>query len=182
MSGVGDFITGVFDGIESAWNGLTEFVSGVFDGIAGAVDSLVTGVKGFINGVIGGINAAIGIINKIPGVEISKIPQLQRGTDYWQGGFAYMNEGGRGELTYLPNGSQVIPHDISVQYAKEAARQNASVEPLDMQELGQYIVQAVTTQGAQNASALENGISKMRMVMDRRETARMMTDLGFARG
>jgi phage-related protein len=39
-----------------------------------------------------------------------------------------MNEGGRGELTYLPNGSQVIPHDISVQYAKEAARQSRTTE------------------------------------------------------
>ena len=35
-----------------------------------------------------------------------------------------MNEGGRGELTYLPDGTQVIPHDISVKYAKEAARAN----------------------------------------------------------
>ncbi|MEG1463197.1 MAG: hypothetical protein RSC48_08795, partial [Anaerorhabdus sp.] len=40
----------------------------------------------------------------------------------WQGGFARMNEGGRGELTYLPNGSQIIPHDISMRYAKETAR------------------------------------------------------------
>ena len=37
-----------------------------------------------------------------------------------------MNEGGRGELVHLPNGAQVIPHDISVTYAKEAARANAS--------------------------------------------------------
>ena len=43
-----------------------------------------------------------------------------------------MNEGGRGELTYLPNGSQVIPHDISVKYAKESARINAAAEPLDL--------------------------------------------------
>ena len=43
-----------------------------------------------------------------------------------------MNEGGRGELTYLPNGAQVIPHDISVQYAKEAARANRGVESIDL--------------------------------------------------
>ena len=49
---------------------------------------------------------------------------MHHGTDDWQGGFARMNEGGRGELTYLPNGAQVIPHDISVKYAKEAARAN----------------------------------------------------------
>ena len=30
------------------------------------------------------------------------------------------------------HGSQVIPHDISVQYAKEAARANASAEPVDL--------------------------------------------------
>ena len=43
-----------------------------------------------------------------------------------------MNEGGRGELTYLPNGSQVIPHDISVKYAKEAAKNASSIESLDL--------------------------------------------------
>ena len=77
-----------------------------------------------MNGVISGINAAVGLINMIPGISIGYIPYLARGTDDWQGGFARMNEGGRGELTYLPNGTQVIPHDISVKYAKEAARIN----------------------------------------------------------
>ena len=128
MGTVGSIISGVFDGIQNAWSGLTGFVSGVFNGIGGAVQDLVNQVKGFVNGVIGGINGAIGIINKIPGVSIGAIPYLAHGTPDWPGGFAYMNEGGRGELTYLPNGSQVIPHDISVQYAKEAARQSRTTE------------------------------------------------------
>lgn len=124
MSNVGSFISGIFEKVEGAWDGLTSFVSGVFDGISGAVSELVNTVKGFVNGVISGINSAIGLINMIPGVNIGTIPYLARGTDDWQGGFAVMNEGGRGELTYLPNGAQVIPHDISVKYAKEAARAN----------------------------------------------------------
>ncbi len=124
MGKVRSFITGVFDGIKSAWSGLTSFVNGVFSGIGSAVNQLVSQVKGFVNGVISGINAAVGLINMIPGVSIGYIPYLARGTDDWQGGFARMNEGGRGELTYLPNGTQVIPHDISVKYAKEAARVN----------------------------------------------------------
>lgn len=123
---IGSFISSVFQGIEDAWNGLKGFVSGVFDGIFSAVQSLVSAVKGFVNGVIGGINGAIGLINMIPGVSIAAIPYLLHGTDDWSGGFARMNEGGRGELVYLPGGAQVIPHDISVQYAKEAARANAS--------------------------------------------------------
>ena len=127
MTKVGDFISGVFNGIKSAWNGLTGFVSGVFDGISSAVQELVSSVTGFINGVIGGINSAIGLINKIPGVSIGTIPYLAHGTDDWQGGFAYMNEGGRGELTYLPNGSQVIPHDVSMKYARESAKANNGI-------------------------------------------------------
>lgn len=124
MGNVRNFITGVFNAIKSSWNGLTSFVSGVFSGIASAVNQLVSQVKGFVNGVISGINAAVGLINMIPGVSIGYIPYLARGTDDWQGGFARINEGGRGELTYLPNGAQVIPHDISVKYAKEAAHIN----------------------------------------------------------
>lgn len=126
MGNVRSFITGVFSGIQSAWTGLTSFVSGVFSGIGSAVQTLVGQVKGFVNGVIGGINAAIGVINMIPGVSIGSIPYLLHGTDDWAGGFARMNEGGRGELIYLPDGTQVIPHDISVKYAKEAAQANTA--------------------------------------------------------
>lgn len=125
MGRVSSRIQGVFTAITNSWNGLRSFVSNVFSGIGNAVQRLVNQVKGFVNGVIGGINAAIGLINKIPGVSISRIPQLYRGTDDWAGGFAYMNEGGRGELVMLPSGTQVIPHDVSMRYAREAGRAHA---------------------------------------------------------
>lgn len=79
MGKVGEKISNVLQGIQNSWNGLTGFVSGVFGGIEGAVSSLVGSVKGMVNGVIGGINGAIGIINKIPGVHIGRIPKLERG-------------------------------------------------------------------------------------------------------
>lgn len=79
MGKVGEKISNVLKGIQNAWNGLKDFVGGVFGGIEVAVQSLVGSVKGFVNGVIGGINGAIGIINKIPGVHIGKIPKLERG-------------------------------------------------------------------------------------------------------
>jgi len=122
MDKVSSKVSGVFSAIQGAWSGLTSFVSGIFSGISGSVETLVSQVKSFVNGVIGGINAAVSLINKIPGVSISKIPMLARGTDDWQGGFARINEGGRGELVNLPNGSQVIPHDVSMRYAREAGR------------------------------------------------------------
>lgn len=182
MSKVGGVIKSVFSGIQSAWNGLTSFVSGVFSGIGDAVSSLVNTVKGFVNGVISGINAAIGLINKIPGVNIGTIPYLAHGTDDWYGGFAYMNEGGRGELTYLPNGSQVIPHDISVKYAKEAARSNTAAASLDLVALGDYIIAAMTEVGARQGEGLEKGISKMGVYFDRRQVGRVMDDMGYSRG
>lgn len=123
---IGNYITGIVDGVKGAWDGLVSFASGVWNGICDGFESMVDGIKGLINGVISGINGAIWVINCIPGVEISEIDYLMHGTDNWRGGFAYMNEGGRGELVNLPNGSQVIPHDISVHYAKEAARANNS--------------------------------------------------------
>lgn len=125
MDRVSSKITGVFTAITNSWTGLKTFVSGVFSGIGDNMEALVSRVKGFVNGVIGGINSAIGLINMIPGVSIGKIPQLARGTDDWQGGFARMNEGGRGEMVMLPGGSQVIPHDVSMKYAKEAAQSNS---------------------------------------------------------
>lgn len=183
MGNVRSFITGVFSGIQTAWNGLTGFVSDVFDGISSAVQSLVDSVTGFINGVIGGINSAIGLINKIPGVEIGEIPYLANGTPNWQGGFAYMNEGGRGELTYLPNGSQVIPHDVSVKYAKESARANTTAaESFDVSELGDYIVSAMIEYGNRQGQALEKGISKMGFMIDKRQFGRVVTDMGFVKG
>lgn len=156
MNKVGSVIKTVFGGIKSAWNGLTSFVSGIFSGIGSAVNSLVSTVKGFVNGVISGINAAIGLINMIPGVNIGRIPYLAHGTDDWQGGFAYMNEGGRGELTYLPNGAQVIPHDISVKYAKEAARANSGAESLDLSGLMEgMVIQVINNTNVDGTPLLE---------------------------
>lgn len=126
MNTVKGIFENVLDGIESLWNGLSDFVGGIFDGIGTAFDNLISGAKSLINNFIDGLNFAIDIINAIPGVSIGYVDYLAHGTDDWSGGFAVMNEGGRGELVNLPNGSQVIPHDISKKYAQEAARVNAT--------------------------------------------------------
>lgn len=152
---ISSVIGATFRAIRSAWSGLTGFVSGVVSGIGSAFSSLTSRVKSAVNAVIGGVNGAIGIINKIPGVSISRISYLYRGTDNWQGGFAAMNEGGRGEITYLPSGTQVIPHDISMKYAKEAARnQNTNVS-------GEVIRSAVVDGMMSFVGVIENGMSEI---------------------
>ena len=131
LGGIITFITGVFTGNwRKAWQGIVDMLGGIFGGIGSIMKGAMNGVIGIINGAISGINSLIGTVNKIPGVEvgtIGSIPYLYRGTDNWQGGFARMNEGGRGELTYLPGGSVVVPHDISMKYAKESARSQSGM-------------------------------------------------------
>lgn len=144
----------------------------VKDSLINAVKDITDRIKSMFNikaDVKGGGSASVSVSTE----------QLAHGTDYWQGGFAYMNEGGRGELTYLPNGSQVIPHDISVKYAKEAARSNTSSNYFDVNALGEYIVTAVMAQGKQQADALEKGISGMRMTVGGREAGRFASKIGL---
>lgn len=135
FGGLIDFITGVFSGNwQKAWQGIVDMLGGIFGGIGSIMKGAVNGVIGVINGAISGINSLIGTVNKIPGVNIGSIgaiPYLARGTSDWQGGFARMNEGGRGELAYLPNGTVVVPHDVSMKYAKESARAQTGAVAID---------------------------------------------------
>ncbi|MDE6729464.1 MAG: hypothetical protein K2J71_01650, partial [Oscillospiraceae bacterium] len=59
--------------------------------------------------------------------DMPEIPQFAHGVDNFGGGYAIINENNRGELVNLPDGSQVIPHDISEQYARTAARNTADM-------------------------------------------------------
>lgn len=148
---VGVIIQKLSDKVQTVANSIKDFFKGAFDSVAGwanstfggiantissAFSNAMSGVKGIINAVINGMNGATGIMNKIPGVNIPKIPNLQRGTDNWAGGLARMNEGGRGELTYLPGGTVVVPHDISMKYAKESARSNGVVSVIGGNDTG----------------------------------------------
>lgn len=44
------------------------------------------------------------------------------GTDFWRGGLTRINEEG-GEILNLPRGTQIIPHDVSMEMARSAGRQ-----------------------------------------------------------
>ncbi len=155
-----DLLNSIIDGIKSVlshlWNTITDIASGIAErlgfNVSGKAES--TG---------------------------SSIPQNAHGTDYWSGGLTYMNEGGRGELVSLPSGSQIIPHDISVKYAKEVARSNTASGYMDISGIGDYIVAAVVDASRLYAEKIEKGISGMRMTAKDREVGRFIADLGFVR-
>lgn len=97
--------TEIKDGIVGAFNWVKDKVSGVFDwfgdkigGIVDGIKSIPDKIKGFFGFGDGGGHAT--------------------GTPYFKGGMTRINEGGRGEIVDLPNGTRIIPHDV----AKKAAQ------------------------------------------------------------
>ncbi|WP_349817962.1 MULTISPECIES: phage tail tape measure protein [Clostridium] len=114
LQGIFQTLTGLLTGNWSkCWEGISNIVSGVWQGITSFV-------KGGINAIISSINVFIRGINKIKvpdfvpglggkGFNISEIPMLAKGTDYFKGGLAIVGEQGP-ELVSMPRGSQVIPN------------------------------------------------------------------------
>jgi hypothetical protein len=78
FSGIWEKIRGIFSSVGTA---IADAISGA---VKGAINKVLSFATGVINGFISSINFAIGIINAIPGVNISKlskleVPQLERG-------------------------------------------------------------------------------------------------------
>lgn len=55
------------------------------------------------------------LVNPLSGRDVT-IPGHATGTNYFEGGLTHVNENG-GEIMNLPNGTQIIPHDISSKMA-----------------------------------------------------------------
>ena len=77
FSGVKNFFTGIWDTIKNAFSAIGTKIG---DAISGAVKKGINGLLGsaenIINGFLKMINGAIGLINKIPGVNISKVKMV----------------------------------------------------------------------------------------------------------
>lgn len=172
-----DSIKGAFANEDWKTNG-KEILQGVIDGIKAMASELWAEVTKVAKGIAERIK--VKFTSSSSGVS-ADVPQNARGTDNFVGGFTYMNEGGRGELAYLPSGTQIIPHDISVTYAKEAARMNTAQGGTDMADLGEYIVAAVAGSSREYAEQLAQGIAGMRFKLGDRETGRWIASLGFVR-
>lgn len=116
---VGDWAT--------AWQGAGE----VFDGVMGLMRTAWDNTFGLIiNGLTILGDKLVGFKNKLTGgmsdynqaVENAKASDYAHGTlgfatgtSYFKGGYTHINENNRGELVKLPNGSQIVPHDLSKQ-------------------------------------------------------------------
>lgn len=92
--------TEIKDGIVGAFTWVKEKVSGVFDWFGDKIGGIVDGIKSIPDKIKGffGFGDAGGHAT---------------GTPYFKGGMTRINEGGRGEIVDLPNGTRIIPHDVA---------------------------------------------------------------------
>lgn len=78
FGGIGEFFSNIWDNVVKLFKKVGTKIG---DGIGGAFKAVVNSIIGFaektINGFLKAINLAIGLINKIPGVEIKKIKLLE---------------------------------------------------------------------------------------------------------
>ena len=116
FSGVVGFFQGIWNTIK---NMFTTIGTAIANGISGAFRSVINSVISFagnlINGFINSINWAIGVINKIPGVNITRLqtvnlPMLANGGNITRPGDVIVGERGP-EMLHLPKGASVEPLD-----------------------------------------------------------------------
>lgn len=128
IDGVIKLVVGVLVGDwATAWQGAGE----VFDGVMGLMRVAWDSTFGLIiNGLSILGDKLVEFKNKLTGgmsdynqaVENAKAGDYAHGTlgfatgtSYFKGGYTHINENNRGELVKLPNGSQIVPHDLSKQ-------------------------------------------------------------------
>lgn len=109
FQGIIDFLTGVFTGNwDLAISGLVTIFTGYFEMIRSIADGVLSWIESKISAIGNSIESAK---NWIAGG--GNTPHNATGTEYFRGGDTYVNEGNRGELITLPNGSQIVPHDLA---------------------------------------------------------------------
>lgn len=78
FSGVGTFFSGIWTSIKNVFSNVGATIgNAITNTVKKAINGVLSTAVSIINGFISAINLAIGLINKIPGVEIKKLSKLE---------------------------------------------------------------------------------------------------------
>jgi TP901 family phage tail tape measure protein len=118
-----DWIGGAWESLkafwEGGWSGLVEYLATAFAGIGEKVkaplNTVLAIIESVINAAISGLNGLIGVVNKVPGVNIGEIgsvtlPRLASGGRAIREGLALVGEEGP-EIIRMARGAEVVPLD-----------------------------------------------------------------------
>lgn len=190
FSAVGGFFQGIWDTIKNIFVSIGHTIA---DGVSGAFKATVNAVIGFaekiINGFIGGINSAIGLINKIPGVNIPKIstvniPKLAEG-GYVEANKPQMAVIGdnkhEGEIVSPISKMKEAMYDVMKMFST-AMRPSQSAQMLTKSEKSYVITQNVEFNNEFNGdAAIQRSASSAMDNSARDVTAQLARGLAFAR-
>lgn len=112
IGGIITIVQGIIDGNwTQVWEGCKEVVKGAIEIITGLWNGLVDLLSHPIDTVVNITKSVFGGKDDT-GSETTEVGHNAKGTNNWRGGLTWVNEDG-GELMNLPNGTQIIPHDLS---------------------------------------------------------------------
>jgi hypothetical protein len=119
------FVTEVFGNLrkgEEGWKAWANAGVSALDRVAQRALGMVgDGIFDIILGAItGGLGAGTGSAFRGGWGSTAFMPRNARGTDNWRGGWTRVDEEG-GEILNLPRGTQIIPHDVSMEMARSSS-------------------------------------------------------------
>lgn len=101
FSSIRDTIVGAFTTVKQKVQPVIDWIQSKIDAIGKAIET--------VTGVVSGLGFGSGNT----GYSAGSLGGKATGTPYFAGGLTRINEGGRGEIVNLPNGTQIIPHDVA---------------------------------------------------------------------
>lgn len=134
FGGIKTFITTLVDAFKSLGRQIKDAFWGAFNWVKQKIQPIIDWISDKISKIrsgfekIGNFFSNLGFgssANNGSQYSLSANGGKATGTPYFRGGLTRVNEGGRGEIMNLPNGTQIIPHDVA---EKQRKANNISVQ------------------------------------------------------
>lgn len=134
FGGIKTFITTLVDAFKSLGRQIKDAFWGAFNWVKQKIQPIIDWISDKISKIksgfekIGNFFSNLGFgssANNGSQYSLSANGGKATGTPYFRGGLTRVNEGGRGEIMNLPNGTQIIPHDVA---KKQQKANNVSVQ------------------------------------------------------
>lgn len=134
FGGIKTFITTLVDAFQSLGRQIKDAFWGAFNWVKQKIQPIIDWISDKIGKIksgfekIGNFFSNLGFgssANNGSQYSLSANGGKATGTPYFRGGLTRVNEGGRGEIMNLPNGTQIIPHDVA---KKQQKANNISVQ------------------------------------------------------
>lgn len=155
-------IKGMYDFIKPSLDAVANLFSTVFGGIKKVIDGVQWVLDKFNGTSMQNKEATVTTNYRTTGSQPASydIGHNAEGTDNWKGGLTWVNELG-GEIIDLPSGSRVIPHDISM----EMARNNSIPSSISRNSNAENITQNITINadfsGVNSTSEIEKAFKSL---------------------